>query len=81
MTPSQIFLIAALGGIAGVVGLFIGLALSVALVLLALKIGERLSELPEAWRNRRQQLAQRRDLDACMAIAALPAHNPGEGHQ
>ncbi|MEY2249260.1 hypothetical protein AB8A21_41165 [Streptomyces sp. BF23-18] len=80
MTPRQTFLIAALGGISGALGLVLGLALSVALALFGLKVWERLQEVPEAWRNRQEQLrARRADFDACRAIAALPAHNPEEG--
>ncbi|WP_225080470.1 MULTISPECIES: hypothetical protein [unclassified Streptomyces] len=76
MSPEQVFLVAAIGGIAGVVGLvlFVGLALVVYAAV------ARLHEALEDRKTRR--LAAREDLATCQAISALPTtSHPTEEQQ
>lgn len=79
MTPAQALIVGAVGGITGV----LSLALTVILAVLALGLWERLREIPQAYRNRRnhrQQLRSRRaDFDTCRAIDALPATDHQDG--
>ncbi|MFJ2303786.1 MULTISPECIES: hypothetical protein [unclassified Streptomyces] len=76
MSPEQVFLVAAIGGIAGTVGLaaFVGLALAVYAAV------TRFHEALEGRKARRR--AAREDLATCQAIHALPTtHHPTEEQQ
>jgi hypothetical protein len=66
VTPAQVFTVAALGGLAGV----LGLALFLVLALIVFAIVSRLVEARDARRERR------RDLKTCRAIDALGTADP-----
>ncbi|OSZ58683.1 hypothetical protein OQI_20470 [Streptomyces pharetrae CZA14] len=69
MTPHQVFAVAALGGLAALVGLVLAAASAIGLY----RITTRLIDLHEAHRERRaHEQQQRADLAACQAIHALP---------
>lgn len=64
MTPTQTFIVSALGGLCGVLGLGLFMTLAVALYCLICRLYDR----RQARRDRRQAAA---DLAACRAITAL----------
>ncbi|MET7982542.1 hypothetical protein [Streptomyces sp. NPDC005281] len=75
MTPLQTLAVAFIGGLAAL----FSIALCVGLALLAMSAWDHLSNLPEAYRTRRERLqARRKDFDTCRAIDALPARTPDE---
>ncbi|MEU9972326.1 hypothetical protein [Streptomyces sp. NPDC051014] len=76
MSPLQVLALGALGGISGV----IGLGLFIALVVYAFEAVDHARRIPEALRARRERLqARRADYDACRAIDALPPiQRPGD---
>lgn len=65
MTPTQVFTVAALGGLAALVGLVLVVALAVGLYLLV-------ARLMDAAEEHQEQRRRRRDSDICQAILALP---------
>ncbi|MFF7899984.1 hypothetical protein ACFZCV_14485 [Streptomyces sp. NPDC007920] len=76
MSPEQVLLVAAIGGITGAFGLaaFVGLALA---------LHAAFTRLHEALEDRTtRRLAAREDLATCQAIGALPTtHHPTEEQQ
>ncbi|MFI5995883.1 hypothetical protein ACIBAC_29035 [Streptomyces sp. NPDC051362] len=69
MINLQLFAAGAIGGFVA----FLSLGALVLLAVAAMCTWERLREIPEAWRNRRDVLkARRADFDDCRAIDALP---------
>lgn len=68
MTPSQVLIVAALGGAAGLLTLAAIAALSYAIGITANRAFERLHDF-------RVRRADRRELAACLAIQALPTHD------
>ncbi|MEU2992567.1 hypothetical protein ABZ772_19765 [Streptomyces griseoincarnatus] len=69
MTPHQVFVIATLGGITGIVGAFLFVALALGIY----QIIDRVIEAHNAWQTRRAHTRQQQaDLAACQAIHDLP---------
>ncbi|WP_411090815.1 hypothetical protein [Streptomyces sp. 049-1] len=72
MTPTQVFIVSALGGLTAFVGLALFVGLAIGLYLLV----SRAMEAAEEYGERRRR---RRDRDTCHAILALPtADHPTE---
>ncbi|MEU9654419.1 hypothetical protein AB0E00_36760 [Streptomyces sp. NPDC048110] len=65
MTPTQVFTVGALGGLAALVGLVLFVTLAVGLYLLV-------ARLIDAAEEHQEQRRRRRDSDTCQAILALP---------
>jgi hypothetical protein len=73
MTPFQVLAVAALGGLAALVGLVLVTALALGLY----QVIDRVIDLRDTHRARRAlRRQQRADLAACHAIDALPTHQP-----
>lgn len=74
MTPHQVAAVAALGGLAAL----LGLVLVIALALGVYQLLDRLVEAHSAWRahKRQQQDEQQDDLAVCQAIHDLPTRHP-----
>ncbi|KPC86272.1 hypothetical protein ADL35_12375 [Streptomyces sp. NRRL WC-3753] len=68
MTPSQVFIVGALGGLAALVGL----ALLALLALLAVGLYLLVARLMDAAEEHQEQRRRRHDHDTCQAILALP---------
>ncbi|MFD5468867.1 hypothetical protein [Streptomyces sp. NPDC127105] len=69
MSPEQVFLVGAIGGIAGTVGLALFVGLALALHAAAARLHEALED------RKARRLAAHEDLATCQAIGALPTTN------